>query len=140
MEKALAVLAGPPYEAREVSFHLPDFIDIVLNAGDARAARGATIGQSLPNWGPVANEGRGRTVAMTNFYADPDSRDVTRRARRRSSARTRWALRGRPGRPRAWARCSTRRRTTSGRRTSTRWTGAPTTGSSAVRSRARSRS
>ena len=26
---------------------------------------GATIGQSLPNWGPVANEGRGRTVAMT---------------------------------------------------------------------------
>src|SRR5206468_264702 len=26
-----------------------------------------------PNWGPVANEGRGRTVAMVNLYSDPDS-------------------------------------------------------------------
>jgi hypothetical protein len=73
MEKALAELAGPPYKSRAVSFHLPDFIDIVLNAGDSRNATGATIGQSLPNWGPVANEGRGRTVAMTNLYTDKDS-------------------------------------------------------------------
>lgn len=73
MEQALADLAGEPYEARKVSFHLPDFIDIVVNAGDSRAPHGATIGQSLPNWGPVANEGRGRTVAMTNLYEDPDS-------------------------------------------------------------------
>ena len=73
MEEALAKLAGKPYKARKVSFHLPDFIDIVLNAGDARSARGGTIGQSLPNWGPVANEGRGRTVAMTNLYTDKDS-------------------------------------------------------------------
>jgi len=55
---------------------LPDFIDIVLNAGNSRAPHGATIGQSLPNWGPVANEGRGRTVAMTNLYTDPDSRRI----------------------------------------------------------------
>jgi len=74
MEKALAEKAGPPYQAREVSFHLPDFIDMVLNAGDSRSPHGATIGQSLPNWGPVANEGRGRTVAMTNLYTDADSR------------------------------------------------------------------
>jgi hypothetical protein len=74
MEAALAKLAGAPYKARSVTFHLPDFIDVVLNAGDARSAIGATIGESLPNWGPVANEGRGRTVAMTNFYTDPDSR------------------------------------------------------------------
>lgn len=74
MEAALAKLAGAPYKARSVSFHLPDFIDVVLNAGDARAPVGATIGQSLPNWGPVANQGRGRTVAMTNLYTDPDSR------------------------------------------------------------------
>jgi hypothetical protein len=73
MEIALAALAGPPYKAREVSFHLPDFIDIIVNAGDSRSASGATIGQSLPNWGPVANEGRGRTVAMTNIGTDPDS-------------------------------------------------------------------
>ena len=73
MEKALADLAGAPYKAREVSFKLPDFVDIALNAGDSRPPSGATIGQSLPNFGPVANEGRGRTVAMTNFYQDPDS-------------------------------------------------------------------
>jgi hypothetical protein len=73
MEQAIAARAGAPYEARKVTFHLPDFIDIVLNAGDDRAPLGATIGQSLPNWGPVANEGRGRTIAMVNLYADPDS-------------------------------------------------------------------
>jgi len=73
MEKDLAALAGAPYKARKVSFSLPDFIDIVINAGDSRSAHGATIGQSLPNWGPVANEGRGRTVAMTNLYTDADS-------------------------------------------------------------------
>jgi len=72
MEAALAKLAGAPYKARDVGFQLPDFIDIVLNAGDARSSRGATIGQSLPNWGPVADSG-GRTVAMTNLYTDPDS-------------------------------------------------------------------
>jgi len=75
MEAAIASLAGPPYEPREVGFALPDFIDIVLNAGDSRSALGATIGQSLPNWGPVAESG-GRTVAMTNLYTDPDSEAV----------------------------------------------------------------
>ena len=72
MERALATLAGPPYEPRAVAFALPDFIDIIINAGDSRSAYGATIGQSLPNWGPVAESG-GRTVAMTNLYTDPDS-------------------------------------------------------------------
>jgi hypothetical protein len=72
MEQALAELVEP-YEAREVSFHLPDFIQIVVNAGDDRDPFGATIGQSLPNWGAVSDEGRGRTVAMTNLYQDPDS-------------------------------------------------------------------
>ena len=73
MEAAIAAKAGPPYAARKVTFHLPDFIDIVINAGDDRTPLGATIGESLPNWGPVANEGRGRTVAMVNLYLDPDS-------------------------------------------------------------------
>lgn len=73
MEAAIAEQAGKPYAARPVTFHLPDFIDIVVNAGDDRVPLGATIGQSLPNWGPVANEGRGRTVAMVNYYQDPDS-------------------------------------------------------------------
>ena len=73
MEQALAALAGEPYKARQVSFHLPDFIDVVLNAGDSRSPFGATVGQSLPNFGKVASESRGRTVAMVNLYTDPDS-------------------------------------------------------------------
>ena len=78
MEKNLAELVGSPYQEREVSFQLPDFIDIVANAGDDRDAMGATIGQSLPNWGPVSSEGRGRTVAMSNLYTDPDSLAIKR--------------------------------------------------------------
>lgn len=73
MEKQLAAMAGPPYKTRDVQFALPDFVDVVLNAGDQRSPSGATIGQSLPNWGAVAESG-GRTVAMTNLYTDPDSR------------------------------------------------------------------
>ncbi|MFO0728388.1 MAG: hypothetical protein U1E65_31725 [Myxococcota bacterium] len=73
MEKEIAKLAGAPYKARKVTFSLPDFLDVILNAGDSRSASGATIGQSLPNWGKVVDEGRGRTVAMVNFYSDPDS-------------------------------------------------------------------
>jgi hypothetical protein len=79
MEKALAGRIGPPYRARSVTFHLPDFIDIVWNAGDDRSPMGATIGQSLPNWGPVAAQGRGRTVAMSNLYQDADSRAIRRK-------------------------------------------------------------
>jgi hypothetical protein len=78
MENALAALAGKPYKARKVSFHLPDFLDIIVNAGDSRSPSGATIGQSLPNWGPVANEGRGRTVVMVNLYTDADSNGALR--------------------------------------------------------------
>ncbi len=81
MEGALAALVPGEYAAREVSFQLPDFIEIVVNAGDDRDAFGATIGQSLPNWGPVTDEGRGRTVAMSNLYTDADSL-----ARRRAQA------------------------------------------------------
>jgi hypothetical protein len=78
MEEDIAKLIGAPYKARKVAFHLPDFIDIILNAGDDRDAFGLTVGQSLPNWGPVANEGRGRTVAMSNVYLDTDSRMMQR--------------------------------------------------------------
>src|SRR5690606_34946801 len=78
MEDDVATRIGAPYQARTVTFHLPDFIRIVFNAGDARNAIGATIGQSLPNWGPVASESRGRTVAMSNLYTDADSMKVRR--------------------------------------------------------------
>ncbi|MBI5490557.1 MAG: hypothetical protein HY905_24705 [Deltaproteobacteria bacterium] len=78
MENALAARIGRPYAARTVTFHLPDFIDLVTNHGDDRDPMMATIGQSLPNWGPVANEGRGRTVAMTNLYTDEDSMRMAR--------------------------------------------------------------
>ncbi|WP_437728918.1 hypothetical protein [Sorangium sp. So ce861] len=79
MEGAFAKLAGAPYKERKVAFHLPDFIDVVVNAGDSRAATGGTVGQSLPNWGRVATEGRGRTVAMVNLD-DDDSRAALREA------------------------------------------------------------
>ena len=79
MEQALAALAGAPYTAREVKFTLPDFIEVALNAGDQRAPMGATVGQSLPNWGETPR----RTVVMTNLYADPDS--LARRARTEAS-------------------------------------------------------
>lgn len=82
MERSIAELSES-YEPRDVSFHLPDFIDIVHNNGDDRDAFGATIGQSLPNWGPVSDQGRGRTVAMTNLYTDSNSR-----ARRRMTAQS----------------------------------------------------
>jgi hypothetical protein len=75
MENTLAAMAGEPYKARDVRFKIPDFIDVVLNAGDQRAPFGATIGQSLPNWGPTAEKG-GRTVAMTNLYTDADSQST----------------------------------------------------------------
>src|SRR5688572_10382415 len=78
MEQQIAQRAGAPYAARKVGFQLPDFIDIVINAGEDRAPLGAVIGQSLPNWGPVANEGRARTLVMTNLYQDPDSRAAGR--------------------------------------------------------------
>lgn len=76
MEAAIAARAGAPYQARKVAFHLPDFIDIVINAGNDRVPLGGTAGESLPNWGPVASEGRGRTVAMVNVFGDPDSLEI----------------------------------------------------------------
>lgn len=75
MENTLAALAGAPYKARDVKFKLPDFIDVTINAADQRNPHGATIGQSLPNWGKVAEKG-GRTVVMTNLYTDADSRET----------------------------------------------------------------
>ncbi len=74
MENTLAALAGAPYKARDVQFKLPDFIDVTINAADQRNPHGATVGQSLPNWGKVAEKG-GRTVVMTNLYTDADSRE-----------------------------------------------------------------
>ena len=38
MEKAIASAIGPAYAARNVTFNLPDFIDIIVNAGDDRFA------------------------------------------------------------------------------------------------------
>lgn len=73
MEETIAKAIGTVYPARKVTFHLPEFIDIIWNGGDSRDAVGATIGQSLPNWGPVAAKGQGRTVAMANLYTDDDS-------------------------------------------------------------------
>jgi hypothetical protein len=73
MEQRIADVIGKPYAARDVKFHMPEFIHIVLNAGDSRGGLGATVGQSLPNFGPVSDESRGRTVMMSNLYHDKES-------------------------------------------------------------------
>ena len=78
MEETVAKQVGAPYAAREVGFQLPEFIEIIVNSGDSRSGQGATIGQSLPNFGPVAEGSRGRTVAMANLYTDPDSMRIAR--------------------------------------------------------------
>jgi hypothetical protein len=70
LEDEFARLAGKPYRSRQVRFNLPDFIDIVLTAGDTRPALGGYGGQSLPNWGRVAERG-GRTMVVSN-PRDPD--------------------------------------------------------------------
>ncbi len=80
MEAAVAERAGAPYRARKVTFHLPDFIDIVLNAGGDREALSITAGQSLPNWGKVVADGRGRTMVMSNVGIDKDSQAARRAA------------------------------------------------------------
>lgn len=78
MEGMLERISDNTYKARKVSFAMPDFIEIIINAGDSRSPLGATIGQSLPNWGKVAEEGRGRTVVMTNLYQDEQSKRLAK--------------------------------------------------------------
>lgn len=73
MEQEIATLAGPPYRARSVNLKVPEFVNVILNAGDARRPQGAYIGQSLPNAGPLAEAGQQRTLAFSNLYSDPDS-------------------------------------------------------------------
>jgi hypothetical protein len=77
LEDDLAALAGPPYRARRAGFDMPEFIEIILSAGDARIPLGAIGGQSLPNWGPTAEMG-GRTIVMTNVQTNPDSLEARR--------------------------------------------------------------
>lgn len=78
MEDEFAKLVGEAYKAREVKFSFPDFVEIVMNSGDARHGLGATIGQTLPNWGKVAEENRRRIMVTTNIYTDPDSKRMAR--------------------------------------------------------------
>lgn len=78
MERTLAQLIGRPYTQRDVHFMMPDFIRIVANAGNSRSPLGATAGQALPNWGKVAEEGRGRMMVVTNIYEDEDSKKAIR--------------------------------------------------------------
>lgn len=79
METTIAAIIGKPYTARKVTFHLPDFIDIVINAGNDRDPIGGNVGESLPNWGKVVAQGRGRTMVMSNLYNDPDSLGIRRK-------------------------------------------------------------
>ncbi len=75
LEKAVAALAGPPYKARPAQLSLPDFVDVVLSAGERRLPLDAHHGQSLPAWGPAAEKG-GHSAVMTNLGADADGQKV----------------------------------------------------------------
>ncbi len=95
-------------------FHLPDFIQIVFNAGDDRQPVGRGRRGEPPNWAKVETQGRGRTVAMTNIGTDPDGRAVRPQARRVALRRDVGG--GEPGlfqgtKPTSSGRSCTRRRT-----------------------------
>jgi hypothetical protein len=88
MERALAGLIGAPYVARKVTFHLPDFIQVVFNAGDDRQPVGAVAGESLPNWGKVETQGRRPRRGPTRTSRASSARSCTR-PRTTSDRRTR---------------------------------------------------
>ena len=73
MESRLAELAGRPYRRRDVDLGIPDFVHIILNAGETRRPVGAYIAYVLPRTGPIAEAGRRRTISFTNLYSDSDS-------------------------------------------------------------------
>jgi hypothetical protein len=73
MEVAIAKAAGPPYVERKMTLQLPAIVDVVLNAGEARLPFRASVGQTLPNWGPVVDEGRTRSIAVVNVDRNPDT-------------------------------------------------------------------
>ena len=135
MEEALATRIGAPYTARKVTFHLPDFIDIVFNAGDDRNAIGATHRREPAELGPGRERGaraHGRDEQPLHRSRQPRDPRASRReslldGRRRMAAYGDVADAG-PARRRS----STRRRTTSAPRTSTSSTARPTARRSAA--------
>ena len=84
MERALAALIGPPYAARAVTFHLPDFIDIVLNAGDDQQPIGAHSGRgACPTGARSPTRGAGAPWRWSPSGWTPRSWPCVARRRRR---------------------------------------------------------
>lgn len=51
LEQGFAEVIGPPYAARQVDVELPDFVNVVMENGDARGSvTGSAAAQTLPNW------------------------------------------------------------------------------------------
>ena len=73
MEQQIAKLAGAPYKARNVQFKLPDFIDVVLNAGDQRKPTRRNHRAVAAQLGTGGRLPAGALSTMTNLYTDPDS-------------------------------------------------------------------
>ena len=119
---------GRRTSARQVSFHLPDFIDIVLNAGDSRCRARRDHRAEPAELGP----GRERGPRAHGRDDQPLHRSRQRRgAARAGCARAlqghRWTAFDPAARHLSCPRCCTRPRTTSARRTSTRSTARRTT-------------
>ncbi len=72
LETQMASLIGTHYKPRTIGMKTPEFVEMIYNAGDSRHALGAVVGQTLPNWGEIAQKGR-RNWNATNFYTDPTS-------------------------------------------------------------------
>lgn len=74
-EERIAQLIGHPewYAAQQIKIHMPEFIDVMFQAGDDLGnANGTTIGQTLPNWCGADGTGENcehRTMSYVNKEA-----------------------------------------------------------------------
>jgi hypothetical protein len=71
MEGELAsLIAHTPYRERTIKIRIPEFIEIMINAGDSRKNLSGWSGKMLPNWGRLVDEGKTRAVLQVNLDDD----------------------------------------------------------------------
>lgn len=79
LEHAFAETIGAPYQERQVAIELPDFINVVMENGDARGGVwGTPAAQTLPNWcgEDGTAECKSRTMLFQNKNAKTYSPEV----------------------------------------------------------------
>lgn len=70
IEKGFSTLVGPEtYKAREITAIPPlRVVNVIVGSGEMRKAGGPSIAFSLPNIGPMADEGRSKRVIFANHH------------------------------------------------------------------------